>query len=84
MEEINPFVIDDDTEPSFESDVAKWFLIKKGKHYAGWRWDSKKDKTLKKYLITDIDTNDVVSDGHLLEDMLVKITFYDIAKEDDG
>lgn len=44
MELISPFFLDTEkTKPSFESDVAKWYLIKKGKHYACWRWDSKKD-----------------------------------------
>lgn len=43
MEEINPFLLDTEkTKPSFESDVARWYLIKKGKHYACWRWDSRK------------------------------------------
>ena len=81
MEELNPFLIDEETKPSFETDVAKWYLISKKKHYAGWRWDSKKDETHKLYLITDIETSEPVAEDHQLESMLVKLDMFDIMKE---
>ena len=72
MEEINPFLLDTKkTKPSFETDVAKWYLIKQGKHYACWRWDSKKNSSFKKYLITDLSGERIMRDTHMLEDMLV-------------
>lgn len=71
MEEINPFLLDTEkTKPSFESDVAKWYLIRKGKYYACWRWDSKRDDD-KKYLVTDLKGERIMRDTHMLEDMLV-------------
>lgn len=81
MKELNPFLIDDDTKPSYETDVAKWFLIKKNKYYAAWLWECKKDKNNRKYLMTDIDTSEVVSDDHLLESVLVKLDLYEKARD---
>ena len=71
MEEISPFFLDTKkTKPSFESDVAKWYLIRKGKYYACWRWDSKKNDK-KKYLITTLDGSKILRDTYSLEDMFV-------------
>lgn len=82
MEEINPLFLDTEkTKPSFESDVAKWYLIKKGKHYACWRWDSKKDDDFKKYLITDLKGERIMRDTHMLEDMLV---YFDALEATEG
>lgn len=82
MKELNPFLIDDDTKPSYETDVAKWFLIKRGEAYAAWRWDSKKDKDHKQYLLTDIKSSKVVAEDHLLEGILTKFDVYEKAKEE--
>lgn len=79
MEEINPFTIREDTKPSYETDVAKWYLIKKGDNFALWRWDSKKDVRDRKFLITNIETNKVVNDGYRLTDMLYKLDFFEAA-----
>lgn len=71
MEEINPFFLDTEkTKPSFESDVAKWYLIRKGEYYACWRWDSKKDDG-RKYLITTLDGSKILKDTHSLEEMFI-------------
>lgn len=71
MEEISPFFLDTEkTKPSFESDVAKWYLIRKGKYYACWRWDSKKDNN-KKYLITSLDGSKILKDTPSLEEMFI-------------
>ena len=72
MEEINPFLLDTEkTKPSFESDVAKWYLIRKGEYYACWRWDSKKDGNNRKYLITTKDGGRIIKDTHSLEEMFI-------------
>lgn len=71
MEEINPFLLDiKKTKPSFETDVAKWYLIRKGKYYACWRWDSKKDDG-RKYLITNLDGSKILKDTNSLEGMFI-------------
>ena len=71
MEEINPFFLDTEkTKPSFESDVAKWYLIRKGKYYACWRWDSKKNDD-RKYLITTLDGSKILKDTTSLEEMFI-------------
>lgn len=71
MEEINPILLDTSkTKPSFESDVAKWYLIRKGRYYACWRWDSKENDN-KIYLITNIDGSRVLKDTHSLEEMFI-------------
>lgn len=71
MEEISPFFLDTEkTKPSFESDVAKWYLIRKGKYYVCWRWDSKKDDN-KKYLITSLDGSKILKDTPSLEEMFI-------------
>lgn len=71
MEEISPFFLDTEkTKPSFESDVAKWYLIRKGKYYACWRWDSKKDDD-RKYLITSLDGSKIIKDTPSLEEMFI-------------
>lgn len=72
MEEIKPLFLDvEKTKPSFESDVAKWYLIKKGHYYACWRWDSKKDDTNKKYLVTTLDGSRILKDTPSLEGVLI-------------
>lgn len=72
MEEINPLLLDtEEAKPSFESDVARWYLIKKGKHYACWRWDSKKNSDFKKYLVTDLKGERIMRDTRSLEDMII-------------
>jgi len=75
MKEINPLLIDENTEPSFETDVAKWYLLKKGEKYACWRWDSKKNDD-KKYLITTLDGK-VVRDTHLLEGVFATFRMFE-------
>lgn len=71
MEEINPFFLDTEkTKPSFESNVAKWYLVRKGKYYACWRWDSKKNDD-RKYLITTLDGSKILKDTTSLEEMLI-------------
>ena len=71
MEEINPFFLDTEkTKPSFESDVAKWYLIRKGKYYACWRWDSKKNDD-RKYLITTLDGSKILKDTTSLEELFI-------------
>lgn len=83
MKTINPLLIDKNTKPSFETPEAKWYLIKEGKHYAAWRWDSKKhDVPPRRFLITDIDDGAVVSEEYQLEAALIKVDFYDRAKEE--
>lgn len=82
MEEINPFFLDtENTKPSFESDVAKWYLIKKGKHYACWRRDSKKDSSLKKYLVTDLSGERIMKDTPSLEEMLFAFDVLEATEE---
>lgn len=82
MEEISPFFLDiEEVKPSFESDVARWYLIKKGKHYACWRWDSKKDSNFKKYLVTDLKGERIMRDTNLLEDMLI---YFDALEATEG
>lgn len=87
IEELNPFTIDENTKPTFDSEAASWYLIKRGKHYAGWLWKSKHHKLsngdyLRKYLITDLGGNKIVSDGNLLEDMLIKVDLFDKTGEE--
>lgn len=67
MEEIEFYNITPETKPSYETDVAKWYLIRKGKHYACWRWDSKKDTRQKKYLITTLDGSAVVKETYQID-----------------
>lgn len=83
MEEINPFTIKEDTKPSYETDVAKWYLLKKMDGFALWRWDSKKDARDRRFLITDIETSNVVNEGHRLTDMLYKLDFFEAAFKED-
>jgi len=83
MEEINPFTIDENTKPSYETDVAKWYLIKKGNKFALWRWDSKKDLADRKFLLTNIKTNEVVKDSYQLTDALTKLDFFEAAFKED-
>lgn len=78
MEEINPLLIDKDTEPSFETDVAKWYLLKKGEYYACWRWDSKKNDD-KKYLLTTLD-GEVVKDTNSLEGLFVTFRVLEVTE----
>ena len=82
MEKINPLCLDTEkTKPSFESDVAKWYFIKKGQYFACWRWDSKKDENHKKYLITSLDGKRVMKDTHSLENMFI---FFDALEAIEG
>ena len=80
MKELNPFDIDEKTEPSYETPEAKWYLIKKTKHYATWRWNSKKDATYKTYLVTDIKTGKIVRDDTKLESILFFIDLREAAR----
>lgn len=84
MKELNPFAIDKNTEPSWETDVAKWYLIKNGEHYAVFRWDSKKDESDRTYLLLDKETNRPVRDSHLLEGILYLFDCFEAVKEEDG
>lgn len=77
MTEIDWFDIDEDTEPSFETDVAKWYLLRKGEHYAVWRWDSKKDVRNKEFVITDLRTNNVINTDHLVEGIFTKFEIFE-------
>ena len=72
-----------DMKPSFESDDAKWWLCEKGKHYAVWHWQSKKDETFHLYVMTDIKTSEVVADDHLLESIDFKFTLFEKLKEEE-
>lgn len=83
MEEINPFTIREDTKPSYETNVAKWYLLKKMKEFALWRWDSKKDARDRRFLITSIETSNVVNEGYRLADMLDKLDFFEAAFKED-
>lgn len=80
MKKINPFLIEDDTPPTYETEVAKWWLIEEGERCSVWRWDSKKDETNKTYLLLDKDSN-IIKDTHLLESVLWAMTAYDKATE---
>lgn len=81
MEEINPFTITDKTTPSYETEVAKWFLIakKRFKRCSVWLWISKRNKDDMAYVIIDNKTNLVVYDDTLLENILVKADVHDKA-----
>lgn len=83
MKELNPFLIDENTKPSWESEAAKWYLIKNGKHYAIFRWDSKKDKDDRTYLLLDKETNRPIRDGYSLENILYLFDFFEMDKEED-
>lgn len=83
MKELNPFTINENTEPSWETEVAKWYLITNGKHYAIFRWDSKKDKNDRTFLLIDKETNKPVKDGYSLQDMLYIFDFFEMEKEED-
>lgn len=80
MKLVDPLLIDENTQPSWETPEAKWYLIKKLNHYNVWRWDSKKDDR-KAFLITDNATNNVVSDDHNLEAILTRAFFLNLAIE---
>lgn len=67
MQQYHILEINDDTPPSFETEVAKWWLLDKGEHLAVWLWESKKDGE-KNYLITDITHSKVVREYKKLED----------------
>ena len=83
VKELNPFLIDKNTEPSWETEVAKWYLIKNGKHYAVFRWDSKKDEYDRTYLLLDKETNQPVRDTRLLEGILCLFDCLETVKERD-
>ena len=83
MKELNPFLIDENTEPSWETEVAKWYLIKNGKHYAVFRWDSKKDKYDREFLLIDKEDNMPVRDASSLENILYLFDFFEADKEED-
>lgn len=83
MEEINPFVIDENTEPSYKSDVAKWYLLKKGRVFALWRWDSLKDVNDKRFLITNKKTSVVINEGYQLTEMLDKLDIFEAALKEE-
>ena len=82
MKELNPFDIDKKTEPSYETPEAKWYLIKKTKHYAVWRWDSKRDETYKTYLITVLKTGEIVRDDTKLESILLYADLREAARRE--
>lgn len=77
MKELNPFSINSKTKPSFESDVAKWYLIKRGEKVSLWRWDSKKDDMDKEYIITNNKTNKPINANHRLEDILIRFDIHE-------
>ena len=72
MKEIKWYEIDENTKPSYETDVAKWYLLQKGEHYAVWRWDSKKDELNKRFLLTNIHTSSVVFEDFTIEGIFIK------------
>lgn len=83
MKELNPFLIKENTKPSWESEVAKWYLIKNGNYYAIFLWESKKDKNNRAYLLIDKETNKPVRDGYSLENILYLFDFFEMEKEQD-
>lgn len=83
MKELNPFLIDENTEPSWETGVAKWYLIKNGKHYAVFRWDSKKNNYDRAYLLIDKEDGRPIRDTSLLENILYLFDFFEAGKEED-
>ncbi|MBR2766810.1 hypothetical protein IKD67_01860 [Candidatus Saccharibacteria bacterium] len=85
MKELNPLLIKDDTKPTWESDVAKWYLIQKGEYFSIWRWDSKKDKRDRTFLIIDNERRGAVFDDTNLENICYMFDFYEFeAKEEYG
>lgn len=83
MKELNPFLIDKNTEPSWETEVAKWYLIKNGKHYAVFRWDSKKNDYDRAYLLINKEDGRPIRDTSLLESILYLFDFFEMEKEED-
>ncbi len=77
MKEINPFSIDANTKPSWESPEAKWYLIKKG-DYSLWRWSSKM-KNDDRYLV--LYKNEVVKDTKQLASALTYIDLMEAVKD---
>ena len=60
------YVISDDDKPDFETKEAKWYLCEKGNKYAIWRWDSKKDKAYKLFLLQRISDGVVVEESRTI------------------
>lgn len=79
MKELNPFAITADTPPSYETPEAKWYLIKKTKHYAGWLWESKKEKDNRAFLVTKGDK--IVHDCYQLESLFDWLRMLELAYE---
>jgi hypothetical protein len=80
-EEVNPFLINNETKPTWESKKVKWFLIKRGKKYSIWRTMIKSDDD-GDYLILD-DKGEIKAGSKNLEMIMYK---YDVLCriDDDG
>ena len=76
MKEVNPYTINENTPPSFESDVAKWYLISKGEKYDAWRVD-KKDGTYKAFVLQERKTLKIVRVFFVLSEVFEAQSLYD-------